>query len=309
MTELIKPPLVSVIVAAYNQRPWIREALDSALTQTYPRLEVIVVDDGSTDGTGALVRDTYGSRVRLITQPNRGLPAVRNTGISAAQGNWVQFLDGDDLLAPEKINIQVAALREARDHDLAYCEFAYFGKDPDRRWTGRIHSPRRSGVLLPELLKGNFIVSHAALVRRSVLLESGGFDERLDACEDYDLWLRLAEAGAQFLFTPGTLALYRQRPGSMSQNHVAQVSSTLHVLEHVPDRMPLSRSLRRRHARALAFYQFFRGYFRILRALRHARRARVVAATRELLGATGDMLRSPLRLIQGLQTRRRSGSQ
>ena len=133
---MTKEPLVSIIIPAYNCRRWLGEAIDSALAQTHPHCEIIVIDDGSTDGTGEWVQVHYDSRIRYHWQPNGGVARARNTGLHLAQGDYIQFLDADDILSPEKVARQVAHLESHPEWAVAYCDTYLFREDDlsQMRW-------------------------------------------------------------------------------------------------------------------------------------------------------------------------------
>lgn len=230
---------VDIIVAAFNAHRWVCDAIDSALAQTYARVRVVVVDDGSTDGTADLLRGRYGARIDVIESPHRGLAAARNEGIRSTSGEFLQFLDADDLLSTTKIEQQIARFRADPACALVHCAFDQF----DDGVPGSRRPAPPSFVLKCEgqdpwraLLSGNFIPPLTPLVRRDAVTEAGGFDESLEACEDYDLWLRLAAHGCRFSYLPKVLASYRLHPDSMSQNRVRQLSSTIAVHRRVTDR-------------------------------------------------------------------------
>lgn len=225
-----KLPLVSVIIPAYNSRRWVCDAIDSILQQTYQSLEVIVIDDGSTDGTGELLQGRYGNSIRYVYQSNMGLPCARNAGIALAKGRYVQFLDADDLLLPNKIELQVAALQKDTQYSVAYSPFVWLMEGGVRVAPGMLRKKAPSGDIWSALLRGNFIVVHAALSRLDIIKEVGGFNEALRACEDYDLWLRLSARGAMFLYTPDVGVLYRRTANSMSSNTLRQIRGNLLVL-------------------------------------------------------------------------------
>lgn len=296
-------PLVSVVVLAYQQRPWVMEALESVFAQTYAHIEVIVVDDGSTDGTGDVVRQHFGDAVRIVRQANQGPSAARNTGFALANGELIQFLDADDRLAPGKVAMQVDALARHPDHDVAYCDYAFFPETPPRARRGFPESPAEaSGDLLEALLEGNFIASHAALTRRAALLEAGGFDAALGGAEDYDLWIRLAARGSRFVHTPGRLALYRARPGSLSSDDVRHVSWTLRVLRRAETYVPPDRRaayvILRRSIRRLSD---FKVYVLLRRAAAQARAMQPAAAAASLFAALGtDPAGTPRRLLRAV---------
>ena len=217
-------PLVSVIIPAYNCARFIREAVDSALAQDYVALEVIVVDDGSTDDTGAILA-SYGDRIRLLSQPNRGCAAARNAGIALARGRYVAFLDGDDVWWPSKIRYQMQALGKA-GYKMAYSRFIVWHPEADGHYlpAERMFSAEGSdhvsdcalvtGCTYEALLEDCMVWTSTVLVEKAALDEAGGFDEALEVGEDYDLWLRLSRT-LPMLGLEQPTALYRQHPSSV----------------------------------------------------------------------------------------------
>jgi glycosyltransferase involved in cell wall biosynthesis len=203
-------PFVSVVIPCYQQGRFLRQAVDSALAQD--GAEVIVVDDGSTDDTAAVAR-SYGGRIRLVQQPNRGLSAARNAGLAVARGDWVWFLDADDWLPEGAVERARAAARPGLEVLCGGFSMVDAG--------GLVFRRREAVELGPDpflrLLGGNPMPPNAVLVRRAALAAVGDFDEALAACEDWDLWLRLARSGARFGRIEGPVACYRRYPGSMSR--------------------------------------------------------------------------------------------
>ncbi len=297
-------PLVSVIVPAYQQRQWVAEALDSVFAQTYPHIEVIVVDDGSDDGTADLVRQRYGDGVQVLRQTNQGLAAARNAGLALARGELVQFLDADDKLAPTKIALQVDALAGHPGCDVAYCDCTFFPDTPPRARRGMPAPPADdSGDVLEALLDGNFITApHAALLKRAVVEAVGGFAPSVQGTEDYDLWLRLAARGCRFLHTPGGHALYRARSDSMSSDDLRQVDSTLRVLDNAATYVPPQR--RRAHRilrRSVRRLTDFKVYLLLRRALRETRGGRWRdAASAALQALSTDPAGVPRRVVRAI---------
>ncbi len=211
-------PLVSIVMPAYNSASFIGEALDSCLAQTYSPCEMIVVDDGSTDGTRDLLTARYGDRIRYFFQPNAGAAAARNQGIRAARGEFVQFCDADDRLLPAKIERCVAAVHHQPDVGVVYTRYRHVLAD------GRTPAPFEdppllSGDVFCDLLlsNANAILTSACLVRRDALLAVGLFDEQpgLRCSEDWDLFLRLA-AQYQYASLDEVLVLYRRHPGELT---------------------------------------------------------------------------------------------
>lgn len=229
-------PLVDIIIPSYNSRQWVCDSIESVLKQTYDNIQIIVVDDGSTDGTGELLKKKYAGRIQYVSQANSGLSGARNTGILHANGEFIQFLDADDTLHPDKLRLQVEVLMSNPAYSIVYSDFEYFSdEEPKKTWPSlqaykvKCHN---SDVLF-SFLSGNFIVCHAALIRKKALLNVGMFDESLRACEDFDLWIRFAALGHKFVYLDHVLAYYRQHDSSMSRSRVRQVESTLQVHKRI----------------------------------------------------------------------------
>lgn len=197
-------PLVSVIVPTYNCAKYVDEAIGSVLEQDYPNKELIVVDDGSSDGTLECI-SRYASRLTLIRQPNRGPAAARNRGAAAATGTYVAFLDGDDVWLPGSLAARVHHFQANPSLAAVYGRWERWyprpdGSYPPASWLVIPDSPRRvdrkaSGWLYTQLLFDCIISTCAVLMRRSDFLDLGGFDESLGRGEDYDLWIRLSRRG------------------------------------------------------------------------------------------------------------------
>ncbi|HUE76455.1 MAG TPA: glycosyltransferase, partial [Longimicrobiales bacterium] len=296
---------VSVIIPAYNARPWIGDAIESALRQTHPPREVIIVDDGSEDGTDEMVLARFGDRVRVLRQENRGLAAARNAGLAAAGGELIQFLDADDVLLDRKLEKQVALLGRAPRLDVAYCDYAFFADGrPEHRWPSGHEPPPADSQPLLHLIRGNTIAVHAALSRRVRIQEIGGFDESLGACEDLDLWLRMAAAGCRFQYIPEVLVLYRVRPGSMSGDAVRQAEWTIEVLTRA-DRPELPGPARQAVRRSLIRFRNMLVLARLRNALTLLRQGRIGAGAAGLLRALAtDPLGIPGRIARLLTVMR-----
>lgn len=186
---------VAVIIPAYRSRSWLLEAIDSAVAQTSPPFEIVVVDDGSPEPLDALL----GSRLAQVTyvrQPNRGPGAARNTGAACSDAALLAFLDDDDLFEPGKLAAQVAFLREHPRCALVCSDAWVFGDGREMRRKNRsCHHRSEPDLTLAGLLDDNPITTNTVLMRRTVFEDLGGFDEDRDliAVEDYDLWIRVAE--------------------------------------------------------------------------------------------------------------------
>ncbi len=225
-------PKVSVVIPAYNARVTVLDSVKSALAQTLAPLEVIVIDDGSTDGTGDAVRETFGESVDLITQANRGVAEARNRGVSVARGEFVQFLDSDDMLVPGK-------LRASYDACAAYgCEVAYgparYVAEDGRTPVAMTFPPLPSGEVLAEWLtgtmsNGTYGVASSMFVRRDALMSVGGFEKDCTPCEDWDMWIRLA-AKYRFAALDQPLVIYRIVPGSLSSQALRMARGRLNTV-------------------------------------------------------------------------------
>ena len=225
--------LVSIIIPAYNALRWLEKTLNSALAQTYSNIEVLVVDDGSTDGAGQWLSERYGLRVHYLWKENGGVSSARNFGLRHASGEYIQFLDADDLLLPQKIATHVAFLETRPEVALVYCDCLCFCADqPDKTYPWPYRDRYCSGVIFKEMVEGGFILPHMALTRRKWIDVAGFFDENLNSAADWDFWLRMAWRGARFFYLDTEpLVLYRVHSDSMSSNHVFHGRDSLRVLK------------------------------------------------------------------------------
>jgi glycosyltransferase involved in cell wall biosynthesis len=220
MTQTAASIRISVVIPAYNRQRWLGRAIDSVLSQERPADEIIVVDDGSTDGTGQ-VASGYGKRIRYIRQDNAGPSAARNAGIAAATGNWIAFLDADDQWLPHKLRLQTEHL--CRHPELLWttgnyieclCQSDY--KAPALT-EERCRKTLGSGQILDDYLRtfaagftGN---TDTMLIRRDLLEEAGGFPVDQRRFEDLDLWLKIAYRHPQVGFLSTPLAIYHLEAG------------------------------------------------------------------------------------------------
>lgn len=218
---------VSVVITCYNHAAYLPEAIDSALAQTYDDVEVVVVDDGSTDSTPEIATDYR--NVRYVRQHNQGLSAARNAGLAASTGEYVIFLDADDRLLPNAAADGMACFEAQPD---ACCVFGSHRRvDRDGAPLEVVRHGLEGAVSYETLLKGNRVGMHAAVMyRRSALLESGGFDPALPACEDYELLLRLARRGPLHAHDR-SVADYRIHDSNMSGDARLMLEAVMSVLE------------------------------------------------------------------------------
>jgi glycosyltransferase involved in cell wall biosynthesis len=231
-------PLVSVLVPAYDVEEFVGAAIESALAQTYPRVEVVVVNDGSTDGTVAAIAP-YRDRIVFVDQPNRGLAGARNAAIAAASGSVLALLDADDLWHPDRLERCVRVLEQQADVGLVTSD-AFLIEDGVRT-TRRCYGDRRrypfpapDADQLDVISQRNFLFV-SVVFRRSLVDRFGGFDESLPRAEDYELWTRFLLGGARAGYVGEPLGYYRRRPDSLSASP-DQWDAHLTVLErHLPE--------------------------------------------------------------------------
>lgn len=265
---------VSVIVPVYNGAAYVRTAITSVLAQTDADLEVIVVDDGSTDGTADVVRPIGDQRVRLVVRENGGPSAARNTGFAVARGEWVAVLDSDDWWAPEKLAAQLARAAERPAAALIYTSATVVDMT-DRPIEYLRATADGEGRVLDTLLHRNLVVNSSVLVRAAVLRDVGGWDETLRCGEDWDLWLRIA-ALHPVTRVDAPLTFYRCRAASQGSDAERMRDSCLRLLERAFASYAHDRLALRRRALAEVYYQA---------AIQFQEQDQKGAASRELLRA------------------------
>lgn len=237
-------PRISVIIPAYNAAGWVARAIESALVQTRPPHEVIVVDDGSSDDT-ADVASAFGPRIQVVRQSNGGPASARNTGIHASTGDWIALLDADDTWLPRKLELQSLLMDDPK--------------------VGIIHARQtiKRGVAMPphlsfELLwENNCIIASTVLLRRTCYDQVGGFDPdpNLIGVEDYNLWLRIADAGWVIAARMEWLARYTPTSQSLSRDSVRFMKAELVNLGKVATLLSLPESaVRVKRERILTYY-------------------------------------------------------
>ncbi|MDP2432814.1 MAG: glycosyltransferase family A protein [Pseudomonadota bacterium] len=223
------PPRVSVIIPAYNAAWCVARALDSVLAQTWRDFELIVVDDGSRDGTSEILAG-YGAAVRVVVKTNGGLSSARNAGIAAARGEYVAFLDADDWWLPEKLERQMALL-DSRP-SLLFCSTTTLVFTPEGRrladW--RCHAEERPALQCIFAANAHVAGSGSAVMaRREAFTRAGGFDESLRSLEDIDMWMRLAALG-DYACLDDPLTAIEKRGDSMSGNLDVMRAAAIRVM-------------------------------------------------------------------------------
>lgn len=220
---------VSVIIPAFNSERYLAEAVDSVLSQTYKNIECIVVDDGSTDNTPAIVQG-YGDRIRYIYQENAERSAARNRGIAAATGQYISFLDADDFIDSAKIADQIAFLEEHPECAAVYSKVRFFRGDAGKTCFN-LERQTPSGDILGQLLYGNFITVHSPLIRKFAVEETGGFNPVLAHNEDWDFFLRLSLSGCGFGFLNKYHAFCRMHQSNTSRDEIRMYESKWQVIK------------------------------------------------------------------------------
>ena len=195
-------PLVSVVIPAYNAAAYLPATLDSVLAQTFSNYEIIVINDGSPDSPELeKVLRPYFGKIRYIQQENRGPSSARNTGIAAARGQYVAFLDSDDIWLPKHLANQMAMFASDPSLGLVYANGVHI-RDERPVGVSFDRTPQSLPVNFDSLLREQSTVNTSStVVSRAALVQAGMFDEQFRRCEDYDLWLRLAAAGVHMTFT------------------------------------------------------------------------------------------------------------
>jgi glycosyltransferase involved in cell wall biosynthesis len=221
-------PKVSVVIPAYNAMAYLPAAVESVLRQTLVDSEVLIIDDGSVDHIVEWVSGLTDRRIRLISQVNQGLSAARNTGIVNAQGDYIAFLDADDLWAPTKLAKQVHCLDNHPSVGLVHTAMMFI--DVQGTSTGRVMASDLAGDVWSRLVIRNAIACPSVMVRRECFDRVGLFDVNLHSIEDWDMWLRIA-AEYPFAVIKEPLAYYRQVPNSMSKNCKVMEASFNTVIE------------------------------------------------------------------------------
>src|ERR1700674_1045218 len=236
---------VSVIIPAYNWMEYIPAALDSVFAQTFTDFEIVLVNDGSPDSE-MLERliAPYRDRIIYRKQENRGPAAARNTGIRAARGKYLAFLDSDDCWPPEYLAAQMRLFEETPSLDLVYADAFYFGDAPLPRKTFITAANPHLATLGDLLLEGNQIIPSGAVARKQVIVDAGLFDESLRGPEDYDMWLRIAYRGAKIAYQPKVLALRRVHANALTSNDTKMLEAEEQVLSKLEKTSHLSQETR-----------------------------------------------------------------
>ncbi|HJR34947.1 MAG TPA: glycosyltransferase family A protein [Gemmatimonadales bacterium] len=238
---MASPARVSVIIPVYNTAGLLTEAISSVHRQTVPGIELIVVDDGSDDGA-ELERVVAGAGpgIRLLRQPNRGVSAARNLGLRQSEGDFLVFLDSDDLLLPNYVARQLEFLTAHPDTAVAYCDAELFGEGAPPGVRFMDQCPSAGEVTFSSLVEQRCTVLTTVMARRAALEAVGGYDEALRSSEDFDLWLRMTKGGFRIGYQRELLARHRIRPGSLASDRVWMYDHALAVLAKAREQLSLT---------------------------------------------------------------------
>lgn len=205
-------PLVSIVIPVYNAENYIQQTLDSVLGQTYLNFEIIVVDDGSTDSSKEIL-ETYQEKITLYPIENSGVSYARNFAVERAKGEWIAFIDADDVWFPDKLWTQLMGIGENK---WSHTDSFYIGENQSGKTKRGDLSKQIGGKVFDSLIVENFITTSTVLMKKMLFNEHGGFDESMEALEDWKLWLKIAK-NHPLAYEPKPLAQYRVYDGSTSR--------------------------------------------------------------------------------------------
>jgi glycosyltransferase involved in cell wall biosynthesis len=257
---------VSVIIPSYNSAHLLKDSLNSVIASNFLKFEIIVIDDGSNDNTKDIIRPfLIDGRINYIFQNNKGLSGARNSGIKRAKGEYLVFLDADDLILPDKLKVQSEYLFAHPEIDIIYSNSQWFVED-DFTDTRPVRFPIYEGNVFNQLIYGNFMHVNSIMVRREKVIEVGLFDESLRELEDWDLWLRMVLNGSKIGFTPGIFSKVRIRKGSMTSNQNKMDMTMVRVLQKTIQNLNPDHPIQIKAHHALLIYQLktgeTKGYFK-----------------------------------------------
>ena len=219
--------VVSVVIPVCNAEPYLEDTLKSVFAQTYPHIEIIAVDDGSTDRSVDIL-ERYSDRLVLIKQKNSNAAAARNRGVREATGKWIAFLDADDLWSPDKIRRQL----DACGHCVwSYTDSIFMGGVNDGKKDSDLNK-KYQGRVLEMLVCNNFVGASSVMIQRQVYLDAGGFNEPLQSIEDWELWIRLASVH-EIAYVNEPLVTYRVHSSSASRSTHKTLPYHMKVIEMV----------------------------------------------------------------------------
>ncbi len=239
--EIANAPKISVVIPAYNVAPYIRETLDSVFAQTYRNFEVVLINDGSPD-TAELEEElvSYFNKIVYGRQENRGASEARNAAISLARGDFVAFLDGDDVWLPEFLQAQFDFL-EKHNFEMVYCNALLFGEPLYAGKTFMQTSPSSGAVTTASLLSADCnVITSGTILKKDALLKVGLFDTQLRRMQDFDMWFRLAQNGTRIGYQRDILIKYRVRADSLTGTNISRAEREVSALNVIGSKYQLS---------------------------------------------------------------------
>lgn len=278
MSSTTSFPLISIIIATYNRQKFIVEAVQSALNQTYDNIEVIIVDDGSTDNSRSVIDQAFGadSRVSYYYQKNNKRPSAFNHGLQFANGDYIAILDSDNRWLPQRLELGYNELTKNPEYDVSYGDIITI--DEHGKEVSRKNMKRYSGKITNQLIKDNFVTINTALIPRKCFDEMGPMDVQRERADDYELWLRLSTAYC-FLYIPEFMTEYRVMVDQISSDKTRRFDANLSIIS----------DFRKRFPQALTEKEFDTGF-----AAFHLRKARYLAST----GSRKDALREIIQAVR-----------
>ena len=304
-------PLVSILVPCYNAEKWLAETLESALAQTWKNTEIIVVDDGSTDGSLAIAQSFKVKGIKVISQTNRGASAARNRALKEAQGDFIQYLDADDLLAPDKIERQVSLLEKNDEEYIAAGEWArFYQADTEARFISQPLWADMSPIdWLLCALEGHWMMHPAAwLVPRQIAEQAGPWNEALSLNDDGEYFCRVVLASQGIKFCWGSKSYYRSgNSTSLSGTKTRQAweSAFLALTLETQNLLKIEDSPRTRHACATVFQRFIYEIYPHFPDLRSKAEAKVKQFGGSDLTPTGGLMYNLLSSLVGWKQAKR----
>lgn len=256
---MVHYPKVSVIIPVFNYEKYIKESVDSCLTQTYKNLEIIVVDDGSTDSTPQIL-NAYGNQIIYVQQKNMGAAVALNNGIKMSTGELVCWLSADDVFLPDKIRLQVEQFNLLPDYDLVYTDFYVIDsegkilKEAESAW----HPPSRA---LSQILKENFINGSTVMMKKKAWEAVGGFYEKIPANVDTHMWIKLLLKNSKFLLLPEKLVKYRFHDKSQTSNRQFMITYGELVFAWAFNNIPVNLIHKGNHPNRALFYKGIKHFY------------------------------------------------
>lgn len=226
--------MVSIIMPVYNGEKYIKEAIESIINQTYSNWELLIVDDGSTDNTASIIKEFNDSRIKYMYQKNQGPSAARNKGLDLAEGNYIAFIDADDMYVNEKLEKQVAYLEENSDVDIVYNDIKVIDESTEEHYLLKSEGGYSNGndFLAMLLFRQIIPAPHTILCRRRCFENGVRYNSYYLHAEDYDLTLRLAKSN-KFGHLSGTLYICRRHEKNLTNNHQKQLQSEIQIIKSI----------------------------------------------------------------------------